>query len=120
MCVCPTGGFSARPLPIVPTAVQQKRTSFPSHLQPGRDARDPGGRGPGFDDGVHSHPLDGHEVHTRRQNVRKRFYAISGTFGCVLFCFFVLPIPACMRRDFFFFLINPTRSPPIPLSGRHC
>lgn len=67
--VCPPGGFSAGPLPLLSAAVQQKRTSFPSHLQPSGDARDQGGRSPGFNHGVHSHPLDGHEVHTRRQNV---------------------------------------------------
>lgn len=72
----PTGGFGARSLLILSAAVQQKRTSFPSHVQPGGDARDPGGRGPGFHDGVHSHPLHGHEVHTRRQNVRKHLNAI--------------------------------------------
>lgn len=64
--VCPAGGSGARTLPILSAAVQQKRTSFPSHLQPGGDARDQGGRGPGFHHGVHSHSFDGHEVHTRR------------------------------------------------------
>jgi len=64
-----TGGFSARSLSVLSATVQQKRTSFPGHLQSGGDARDQGGRGPGFHHGVHSHPFDGHEVHTRRQNV---------------------------------------------------
>jgi len=38
MIVCLLGGFSAGPLPLLSAAVQQKRTSFPSHLQPGGDA----------------------------------------------------------------------------------
>ena len=65
------GGPSARALPLLPAVVFQERTSLPGHLYPRRHAGNERVRGTRRHQRLHDHPLDGHEVRTRGQEVSK-------------------------------------------------